>query len=128
MIPAQAMTTTIRPVLDAVDRSDIYYLPIIHSTRFGRYFAYTSLRDASRKATIVKDIADGQIDSVDRVIAVDLTNGTCSDASKEIASLVVDALPSGESIPQCVVDFLEDHLGCAIVAAIDHELRHGRAA
>lgn len=100
----------------------VIYIPEVHSFMDGqRYFPELRKGDCT-KATIVADIAGAHHEDIKRIIAVDIANGKCWDASKEIAEDVLAALRvDHEEIPCWIRDFLEEHLGTAFVNLAERE-------
>lgn len=120
----QSALTTIP---SATPADAVFYLPEIHS-RSGRAFLECEQRDA-RKWQVVADIASAQIENVERVIAFNLGQGRCWDASKEIAIGVLDQVINTEGrVPDWCRDFLEQELGWHHVADCEHEAFTGEAA
>jgi len=126
-LQAVSAPTTIRPAATP----GIIYIPMVHSGFQGdkNYFPELKLSDTT-KATIVADIASAQHEDIARIIAIDLANGKCWDASAEIAKEVLDIFMSErEGIPGWCRDFLEDKLGCEHVADAERwEARNWEAA
>lgn len=122
MAQATQLASTIRPAAPVLAPA-AFYLPEIHIPGHAAYIKDRELY-AATKAGIAEDIVSGELQDLHRVVAFDLTAGTSWDASKEIAHAVIDGLEFGEEIPRHVREFLEDQLGCAVVAALDRELRH----
>lgn len=59
----------------------------------------------------IKWIAAGELEDIAKVIAFDLTNGTCRDATKEIASEVMTRWAhQGEPLSDWQYDFVERHV------------------
>lgn len=116
---ASSALTMIRPVSVPA----VIYIPEVHSGFNGdqSYFPELKRSDTS-KAAIVADIASAQHEELRRVIAVDLANGTCWDASSEIAADVLEALRQDyDEVPRWARGFLEDHLGIAHVNLAERE-------
>jgi hypothetical protein len=121
MPQADSVSTTLAAVTVGPLSPAPWYLPIIHSAKAGAFFSDLSLDQALSKAELVQDIADGQHENVDRVIGINVEAGASWDASREIAQAVLDTLPYNEPIPAYVFDFLEDHLGCQVMARVERE-------
>jgi len=112
-------TTILRPPTHFAP--DVFYIPEIHNPAHGTYFPEMNLHDTT-KATIVADIATAQHEDVNRVIAFDVEAGTSWDASKEIASLVLDQVINEHGrVPAWCVDFLEEQLGVGFVRQCERE-------
>lgn len=121
MTQANAVPTTIlRP--PAHFAPAVFYIPEIHhNSRGGNYFPELNLHDTT-KATIVANIASAEHEDVSRVIAFDVAAGTSWDASKEIASLVLDqVIAEYGKVPAWCVDFLEENLGVGFVRQCERE-------
>lgn len=86
-----------------------YFVVIAHPQ--GDYIPESSLSELNRDCTI-SDIAGGQHEHVRMVIAMDRQTGRSWDASKDIATQVLNQCLDYEgTIPDCCRDFLEDVLG-----------------
>jgi hypothetical protein len=114
--------TTVSLIPPAVQPPSVIYIPEVHNGfERKRYFPELQSSDTTR-ATIVADIASAQHDRVVRVIAVDVDAGKCWDASKEIASEVLDTvLADYAEVPNWCADFLHEHLGVRHVIAAERE-------
>lgn len=85
------------------------------------FFPEMNTGDTTR-ATIVADIASAQHEDIKRIIAVDLANGKCWDASREIALDVLEIFRTErDEIPDWGRPFLEEHLGIANVNIAERE-------
>lgn len=94
----------------------IRYIPEVHGFHGGQDYTPELKRSDTTFATIVADIASAQHEPIRRVIAVDLANGKCWDASVEVATAVLEQhIRQDGEVPRWSRDFLEDVLGVAHV-------------
>lgn len=126
MPQTDTLTTTIPSATAAPESPAVLYFPEIR-WRPGSvpFFPERDTNDTA-KAKLVDDMISGEFDGVVRVYAMNIGAGSSWDASKEIAHAICDALPSGEPIPEHLMDFLENTLGCGQVAQIGRELNPPR--
>ena len=79
-----------------------FYLPIITGP-YDLKNPTTWLREAPltglTRAAVVKDILDGQIEDVERVLEIDEAAGTCRDVTTEIANAVCDETWGAQDAP-----------------------------
>lgn len=92
-----------------------YIVLVAH--RSGEYLPEQSVSELDR-ATVVKDIADGQYESLTQVIEINPVEGTCRDVTEDIA-WEVSALWSrdGEPLSDWQRDFIEQNIGLAAARA-----------
>lgn len=83
----------------------------------GGYLPERKVSDLDR-ATVVKDIADGQYEGLTQVIEINPVEGTCRDVTEDIA-WEVSALWSrdGEPLSDWQRDFIEQTIGIAAARA-----------
>lgn len=83
---------------------------ICGGTNIGLWVACDQIAQMDRFETIAW-IARGELKDVAKVIAFDLTNGTCRDATREIAAEVMTRwATNGEPLKSWQVEFLEFHV------------------
>lgn len=92
----------------------VLYTPEIFH-RAGNYNPELTLAERELEQ-VIRDIAHGQYENMVSVIAVNVSEGKCWDASVEIAQAVLNRLDHSERIPNHCIDFLEQYLGCRVVA------------
>lgn len=115
------------PTPDSVSRqaqapSSVQYLPEVYiEHRSSTMIPCLSPSDMTLHA-VVDEITRAQHEDVKRVIAFDVESGRCWDASREVARHVLDAiLADYTEVPPHCVDFLEEYLGCGVVAAAERQ-------
>jgi len=108
----QAISTIIIPSMIptcVIETDTVEFIPYI---RMGKV-TYTPEREVgrNREGEIVADILDGQLTDVVRVIAFDEKDGTCYNATRDIADQVFNALiRSGSNVPEYLADFLHENI------------------
>lgn len=92
-----------------------YIVLVAH--RSGEYLPEQNV-SALDRATVVKDIADGQYEGLTQVIEINPVEGTCRDVTEDIA-FEVSALWSrdGEPLSDWQRDFIEQTIGLAAARA-----------
>ena len=114
------MTQSGVTAIPAANPAPEFYLTEIHH-RDGNYFRGSLTADC-RSWQVVAAIASGECERVMRVLAVNPQAGTCRDASREIAIDVLgQAIDLCNGVPDHCRDFLERHLGCAVVASAERQ-------
>lgn len=118
MAPQAKPASSTIPV--APSQAALCFLPVLKS-QSGEYFPEIDLTRLS-KAHVVSDIASAQHERVLRVIAFDPVSGRCWDASREIASDVLnEVIGERNEVPTWCVDFIEAHLGVRAVIEAQRE-------
>jgi hypothetical protein len=90
----------------------------------GRRERYFAERDAARtnRHDTLADIVSGQIERVRRVLSFNPAEGWARDVSEDIAhDALRAALEDRQGVPDHLMDFLEEHLGCDTVATAERE-------
>jgi hypothetical protein len=108
-----------RPVPDA----DLFVIEAEIVVR-GRRELYFAERDAARtnRRDTLADIVSGQIGRVRRVLSFNPAEGWARDVSEDIAhDALRAALDDRQGVPDHLVDFLEEHLGCDTLATAEQE-------
>lgn len=108
-----------RPVPD----TDLFVIEadIVAQGRRERYFAERDAARANRHDTLA-DIVSGQIERVRRVLSFNPAEGWSRDVSEDIAhDALRTALEDRQGVPDHLMDFLEEHLGCDTVATAERE-------
>jgi hypothetical protein len=115
-IQTESAVTTIRPSVASSAAEPIRYIPEVHGFHGAQDYFPELKRSDMTFATIVADIASAQHEDIRRIIAVDLANGKCWDASVEVAKAVLDThIREDGEVPRWSRAFLEDILGVAHV-------------
>lgn len=98
----------------APSQAELTFLPVLRN-QHGDYFPELKRSDAT-KWQVILDIANAQHDRVQKVFAFDPVSGRCWDASKEVATGVLnEVLEERGEVPAWCIDFIEAHLGVATV-------------
>jgi hypothetical protein len=108
-----------RPVPD----TDLFVIEadIVAQGRRERYFAERDAARANRRDTL-SDIVSGQIERVRRVLSFNPAEGWARDVSEDIAREALrTALDDRQGVPDHLMDFLEEHLGCDTIATAERE-------
>lgn len=94
---------------------------IVAQGRRERYFAERDSARTNRRDTLT-DIVSGQIERVRRVLSLNPAEGWARDVSEDIArDALRAALDQREGVPDHLMDFLEEHLGCETLATAERE-------
>jgi len=94
---------------------------ILAKGRRERYFAERDVLRTNRRDTLA-DIVSGQIERVRRVLSFNPAEGWARDVSEDIAhDALRAALEDRQGVPDHLMDFLEEHLGCEAVASAERE-------
>jgi hypothetical protein len=94
---------------------------IVVRGRRERYFAERDAARANRRDTLA-DIVSGQIARVRRVLSVNPAEGWARDVSEDIAHDALHAARDDrQGMPDHLMDFLEEHLGCEAIATVERE-------
>lgn len=107
------------PVADA----DVYLVEcdLIVDGKRQRYFAEREAAHTNRADTL-QDIIGRQFHGLRRVLCMNPFEGWCRDVSEDIARDVLAAeIDNGGKVGLNVVSFIEEHLGCEIVATAERE-------
>lgn len=99
------MTASIQPNI-----APLYFVEIDYG-RHGRSFGETD-RDSNSRASIIKDILDGQYDrgEIVRVLEIFEDEGTCRDVTEDIANEVLQEIYRRGDRHQCnATDFADRH-------------------
>lgn len=94
---------------------------IVVQGRRERYFAERDAARTNRRDTLA-DIVSGQIERVRRVLSLNPAEGWARDVSEDIAhDALRAALEDRQGLPDHLMDFLEEHLGCEAVASAERD-------
>jgi hypothetical protein len=108
---------------DLIPDTDLFVIEadIVTQGRRERYFAERDAARTNRRDTLA-DILSGQIERVRRVLSFNPVEGWARDASEDIArDALCAALDDRQNVPDHLVDFLEEHLGCDTLATAERE-------
>lgn len=83
-----------------------------------RYFVERSTERCDWKST-VEDIGRGEIENVHAVYEIGRSVPVTEDMARAVMNFATDEY---SEIPEHLIDFLEDQLGCAVVAQVKREL------
>lgn len=88
----------------------------------GRRIPYFAERDPDRMglSNTVDDILSGQFSDVRKVYRANIEERRFDDVTEEVAQAVLDRLDAQPS--RAILEFLEEHLGCAVMARVCREL------
>lgn len=107
----------------SVPDADLFVIEadIVAQGRRERYFAERDAARTNRRDTLT-DIVTGQIARVRRVLSFNPAEGWARDVSEDMArDALRAALENRQGVPDHLMDFLEEHLGCDTVATAERE-------
>jgi hypothetical protein len=87
---------------------DIYLVLDDFGGRLGRAWRETAEGDTGR-ATLIKDLLDGQYANPARIVAFNIVEGWVRDVTEDIAAQLRDQCGERGEVPESLHDFLEHH-------------------
>jgi hypothetical protein len=97
--------------LRATAARDITHYAVLCAHQHLGYFAERLLEDSCSRATLLKDIIDGNLTRVMKVFAFNPVEGWSKDVTEDIAIEVANSLDASDEIPDPVIDFIEANAG-----------------
>jgi hypothetical protein len=91
--------------------SDITHYAVLCAHQELGYFAERLLEDSCSRATLIKDIIDGNLTRVMKVFAFNPVEHTADDVTEDVARELASLLDAADMIPETLIDFIEANAG-----------------